>query len=201
MLYDVTVPIRAGMPGYAGDPPVRIAPHLSLAGRDPVNVSRLELGSHTGTHVDAPRHLFEVGATVDALSLAALVGSVRVVDCTGTPRIAPDHLGPNDLAARRVLFKTQRAPGDPGGCMTTELAAACVNAGILLVGVDGISVDAPDAEVLPAHRTLLGAGIVILEGVDLSRVPAGIYELFCLPLKILNGDGAPARVLLRSSMD
>ncbi len=201
MLYDVTVPIRSGMPGYEGDPPVRIAPHLSLAGRDPVNVSVVELGSHAGTHVDAPRHLFKDGTSVDALALDVLVGPVRVVDKVGAARITAAGLSADDLAVGRVLFKTRHNTGDPGGCLTPELAAACIAASVRLVGVDSISVDAAADQTLPVHRALLGAGIVLVEGLDLSRVPAGMYELFCLPLKIAEGDGAPARVALRSSMD
>jgi len=159
------------------------------------------LGSHAGTHVDAPRHLFEQGTSVDGLALDTLIGPVRVVDCVGVTAIAAARLGPDDLSAGRVLFKTRSAHEASGGCLTSDLAAACICASVRLVGLDAISVDAASDPDLPVHRALLGAGIAIVEGLDLTRVPAGTYELFCLPLKIANGDGAPARVLLRSSMD
>jgi arylformamidase len=198
MLYDITVPIHSGMPGYEGDPPVRITPHLSVTRGDPVNVSALTLGSHAGTHVDAPRHLQERGAGVDALSLAVLVGPARVVDCTGAPRITPAQLDPETLGTGRLLFKTRQRPADPAGSLTAEAALQCIRAGVRLVGVDGLSVDAADTQQFPVHRLLLEAGLVIVEGLDLSGVPAGAYELLCLPLKLQDGDGAPARVLLRT---
>ncbi len=198
MLYDVTLPIRSGMAGYEGDPPVQIASHLSLASGDPVNVAALTLGSHAGTHVDAPRHLLQDGTGVDALSLSALVGPARVVDCVGVSRITPAQLAPESLATGRVLFKTCRASGDSAGTLSPELAERCIQAGVRLVGVDGLSVDPGEAHDFPVHRLLLEAGVIILEGLDLSAVPAGLYELFCLPLKIQDGDGAPARVVLRT---
>ena len=198
MLFDITLPIRTGMPGYEGDPPVQVAPHLSLAAGDPVNVSALALGSHAGTHVDAPRHLWADGTSVDALPLSVLVGPARVLDCTGVSRIRPAQISADDLRSGRVLFKTRVALHDPGASLTPEAAALCARAGVVLVGVDGLSVDLPEAQDLPVHRCLFEAGIVIVEGLDLSRVPPGAYELFCLPLKILNGDGAPARAVLRS---
>jgi arylformamidase len=204
-LYDVTRPIRSGMPVFEGDPAVTIAPRLSIAQGDAVNVCLLTLGSHTGTHVDAPRHFRDGAPGVDALPLPALLGPARVVEVGG------DHIGAAalaglDLAAPpRLLFKTRNsAPGQPDrfsrdyAALTGRAARMLVEAGAYLVGLDGPSVDPFEDEDCPAHRAFLEAGVVILEGLDLAAVPPGRYELLCLPLRIHDGDGAPARVLLRT---
>jgi arylformamidase len=204
-LYDVTRTIRPGMPVYEGDPAVTIAPRLSVAQGDAVNVCLLTLGSHTGTHVDAPRHFRDGAPGVDALPLSALLGPARVVE------VADDHIGAEvlaglDLAATpRLLFKTRNsAPGQPNRfrrdyvALTGQAARMLVDAGVCLVGLDGPSADLFGAAECPAHRAFLDAGVVILEGLDLAAVPPGGYELLCLPLTSPAGAGAPARVLLRT---
>ena len=153
------------MPVYPGDPEVRIEQVNELPA-----LSRLELGSHTGTHVDAASHFIPGGAGVDELPLDVLIGPCTVVAGEGF--------------AERVLIKGAE-PFDELG------AEALVAAGVKLVGVDGMSVGDPDA-----HRVLLGAGIVAVEGLDLSAVEPGDYELICLPLNIAGCDGAPARAIL-----
>lgn len=204
---DVTLPIHPGMVVYEGDPPVRITPAAALARGDPANVSRLDLGSHTGTHVDAPRHFIAGGATVDQLPLAALLGPARVVECAHGPigpEIVAEALGaPRRPDPARLLFKTGNSGLWGRGhfvrdyqSLTLEAAHALVEAGVVLVGVDYLSVERFGRE-HPVHRCLLAAGVVILEGLDLGAVTAGWYELCCLPLRIREGDGAPARALLR----
>jgi arylformamidase len=204
--YDVTRPIYAGMPVYDGDPEVVITPRFRIAAGDPVNVALLSFGSHTGTHVDAPRHFRDGAAGLDALALDALVGPARVCEPEPTPQIDAAHLRAQDLSGvHRVLLKTPnsvrwRAEGffPDYTSLTPAAARLLVEAGIRLVGVDGPSVDPFGAADAPAHHILLDAGVVILEGLDLSAVPPGAYRLLCLPLKIREGDGAPARVLLTS---
>jgi arylformamidase len=143
---------------------------------------------------------------VDALPLEVLTGPAQVYAIEGCEPIDVADLRRVDLrVCPRVLFKAGTGVG-PDECgsppasagMTVEAARALVEAGVRLVGLDGASVDPPGAVGFPAHRTLLDAGVIILEGLDLSAVPPGGYELLCLPLKILGGDGAPARVVLRS---
>ncbi len=204
-LFDVTRPIYDGMAVYPGDPPVVIRRVASVAAGACANVSELCLGSHTGTHVDPPLHCREGAAGSDTLPLDILIGPVRVHALEVRDHIDAAALRGVDLAAcPRVLFKTgtggRAAQGStPASAGFTAAAArSLVGAGIRLVGVDGASVDPSGAVGLPAHRTLLEAGVVIVEGLDLSGVPPGAYELVCLPLKILGGDGAPARVVLRS---
>ncbi len=205
-LYDVTLPIYAGMPVYPGDPEVSREPRLAVAAGDAANVSLLTMGSHTGTHVDAPRHFFDGAPGVDRLPLTALVGPARVVEVMTAESVEAALLSVADpCAPPRVLLKTRHPARDPAetgpresAALTPGAARRLVEAGVRLVGVDGPSVDPAASAGFDAHRILLRAGIVILEGLDLSGVPPGDYELICLPLKIRDGDGAPARVLLRA---
>ncbi len=201
-LDDVTLPIAPGMPVYPGDPEAVVRPWHSGT---PVAVSHLSLGAHTGTHVDAPRHLREGAPGVDRLPLEAMIGPARVLDLPGAALIAAADLRGLDLPGTgRLLFRTRnsadwragRFPAEPVG-LTPEAAQLLVQKAVRLVGLDSPSADPMDAADLPAHRTLLDAGTVILEGLDLFDVSAGEYELLCLPLKILDGDGGPARVILR----
>ncbi len=193
-IFDVTRAIENGMPVFPGDPEVSIVPWLSTPG-SPVNVSRLTFGSHTGTHVDAPSHLDAAASGVDQLPLEVLVGPTCVYALSASPIDVAALQGVN-LTAPRALFK--RRPGEEIFSITEGAARLLVTSGIQLVGVEAMSVDAPESETLPAHRLLLQAGVIILEGLDLSAVPPGQYELLCLPLRLRRGDGAPARVLLRT---
>jgi arylformamidase len=203
-LFDVTRPIDDGMVVYDGDPPVAIRRLPPGAVGAHANVSEITLGSHTGTHVDPPLHIYERAPGVDELPLDVLIGPARLYEIDVRERIDVVHLGSLDLAAcPRVLFKTCVGPvagnsASAGAGLTAPAARMLVDAGVRLVGLDGPSADPPGAADLPAHRTLLAARVVILEGLDLSGVPPGAYELLCLPLRLRDGDGAPARVVLRA---
>lgn len=207
-IFDVTLAIAPGMALWPGDPPVAVDPVTRVAAGGPSNVSALHLGTHTGTHVDPPFHFLPGGATVDQLPLEVLVGPAVVV---AIPRSA-GTIEPADLVGSglrpddtRVLFKTGNSlawghPGAPAPREYVALSAAAagwlVDRGVRLVGVDGLSVEAADAPGNPVHHRLLSAGVVVVEGLALAAVPAGRYQLICLPLKIAGGDGAPARVVL-----
>jgi arylformamidase len=186
---DISRRIEPGMVIYPGDPPLAMAPALSRAHGDVANVTRLELGTHTGTHVDAPVHFLDGGAGVEALPLDALIGPALVVDA-GAPFAALDAaaLAALDLPAgtERVLLR-----GAPNDGFAGDAARLLVERGIRLVGVDCLTVGDEDA-----HRVLLGAGVVALEGLDLSRAAPGPWRLICLPLLIPGADGAPARAVL-----
>ncbi|MGE5851088.1 MAG: cyclase family protein [Candidatus Methylomirabilota bacterium] len=204
-IFDVTLAIRHGMPVYEGDPEVSITPWCSTQDGALANVSRLTMGSHTGTHVDAPEHLREGGAGVDQLALDVLMGPARVYDLTAHGQIDAASLEGMDLTSHpRILFKTRNSARWREGrfhrdfaALTEAAARRLVDAGARLVGVDSLSVEPFGSSALPVHRTLLDAGVIILEGLDLSAVPPGAYELICLPLKLHRADGAPARVILR----
>jgi arylformamidase len=208
-LYDVTLPIRDGMPVYPGDPAVVVRPHCAIATGAPFNLSVVTFGSHTGTHIDAPRHFFDGAGDVEGIGLEVLIGPTRVIEIPAAADIGVDAL--QEIASapcRRLLLKTRNssrplpdrfAPGY--AALTAGAARLLVEIGLLLVGLDGPSADPSHAAAYPAHRTLLQAGVVILEGLDLAAVPPGQYELLCLPLRLAGADGAPARVVLRQPVE
>jgi arylformamidase len=197
-LIDVSVPIRPGMVVWEGDPPVSFAPASSLEAGDPANVTTLALGSHSGTHVDAPLHFLAGGSGVDELPLEALVGPALVLDLVsveGDVRAGDLHF-PDDV--ERLLLKTANSrlwgrdefvAGHVA--IAPDAARLLVDRGVRLVGIDYLSVGSPET-----HRILLGAGVVALESLDLRRVDPGAYQLVALPLPLVGVDGAPARVLL-----
>jgi arylformamidase len=204
-IFDVTVPLSARVPTFPGDPRFQIEATHRMADGEPYNVSRLVLGTHTGTHVDAPYHFDAEGATVDALPLEILIGKARVMELHVRERIDRADLEAVDLRDDlRLLFKTRmsgqlrQAEFQEGFVyFTAEAAAYLVQIGIKLVGIDYLSVEKFGSRDYPAHHAFLQAGVVIVEGLDLSDVEPGDYDMTCLPLLIEGADGAPARVILR----
>jgi len=210
-IYDVSVPISAATPVYPGDPGVEIKQWAALAGGDAANVTLLNFGAHTATHVDAPSHFIEGAPKVDAMPLDALLGPARVVVIPEeVDAITAAHLAAQNLrGATRVLFKTRnsafwRETGEgfrrDFTYVAPDAARALVRSGVRLVGIDYLSVEKFQAEKFETHETLLSSGVVIVEGLDLREVEGGDYELICLPLKLAGGtgDGAPARAVLRT---
>jgi arylformamidase len=202
---DISVPISPGMISFPGDPVVLMDRPIAIADGALCNVSRLDFGVHSGTHVDAPVHFMEGAPGVEGMAIESLVGPAWVVDATN--QVGNIDIGDLDAldipaGARRVLFKTPNSrlwevsTFSPNYvALTPEAAAALVSRGIVLVGADYLSV-APFSDPGPTHRTFLAAGVVILEGLDLRAVSPGPYELICLPLLIPDSDGAPARAIL-----
>ncbi len=204
-IHDISVPLAAGMSTYPGDPPFAIEA-VQRFGDAPYQLSRLSLSTHTGTHVDAPSHFVPGGASVDQLPLEILLGKARVVELLAREKIDRADLEALDLRDDlRVLLKTRMSgqllkPGyhQDHVHLSEDAALYLAQAGIKLVGIDYLSVDRFGSTDFPAHRTLLGAGVIVLEGLDLSEVEPGEYEMACLPLRLAGADGAPARVVLRS---
>lgn len=198
-IIDISVPIRPGMVTYPGDPTVVLDRVRSIAAGDGYNLSRLDLGVHTGTHVDAPLHFVEGGESVEALRLDVLIGRAVVVDVTAAEGpIGPATLGTLPDGAERILLKTRNSElwaresfSAEYVSLDAEGAGALVAHGVKLVGIDYLSIG--DEE---AHRVLLGAGVIALEGLDLRGVDAGEYRLVCAPLKLAGAEGAPARAVL-----
>jgi arylformamidase len=201
-IFDVSVPVREGMPHYPDDPGVHCERARSLARGDSANVSRLDFGVHSGTHVDAPLHFLEGEGAADSLPLAAMVGAADVVDATALPDGPIDAPALNGLAipddCDRVLLKTRNGRlwelddfSHDFISLDASGARHLVERGIVLVGIDYLSIGDADA-----HRVLLSSGVVPLEGLDLRAVEPGRYTLACLPLKLVGADGAPARVVL-----
>ena len=205
-IYDVTVPLSASVPTYPGDPRFDIEFTHRLAAGDPYNLTRFSLGAHSGTHVDAPYHFLADGAAVDELPLEILMGKARVLEIPARDRIRREDLEALDLRDDlRVLLKTRmsgqlRLPEfqEDFVHLTGDAAAYLAQAGLKLVGIDYLSVDRFGSADFEAHQALLGAGVVIVEGLDLSEVEPGEYDMACLPLRIVGADGAPARVVLRA---
>jgi arylformamidase len=200
-LHDISVPVRPGMVIYPGDPEVALERVESIADGADANVSRLSLGVHTGTHLDAPLHFFDDAAGSESFDLETLVGRAAVVDATSLTGEIGDAalagLGIPDWA-ERVLLKTRNGQLWERETFSSEFvrlagsgARHLVDRGVRLVGIDYLSIG--DHE---AHRELLGNGVVALEGLDLRRVEPGEYRLFCLPLRVEGSDGVPARTIL-----
>jgi arylformamidase len=149
------------------------------------------MSSHAGTHADAPSHLVTGDATIGDMPIETYVGRAQVVDMPGRGEIGPDELPPKSLRGRRVLFRTR------GRAFLSPLAALrLVEKGLILVGTDAHSIDPPDAEDLPAHRTLLANGVALLEHLALDAVEEGEYQLVALPLRFDDLDASPVRAIL-----
>lgn len=189
-LIDVTRPLDAATFVFPGDPPILIESALDPARGDPARVTRLSLGTHAGTHIDAPSHLPGLMGGVESWAPEALVGPALVV------RVRGPVFGPRQAAAlpRRMPPRLLLAGGPT---LTPEAARMLVGRRVRLVGTDGNSIDPQDDDAMPAHRALLEAGVVVLECLDLSAAPSGPCGLMALPLRIPGADGAPARVILR----
>jgi arylformamidase len=205
-IHDISLPISESLPVWPGDPPTRITQPFHLDKGDPATVTRLDMGAHTGTHVDAPAHYIAGGPGVEGLDLQVLVGPALVVHALEADALSAEVLErlPIPPGTERVLFRTRNSDRWASGerefaedfvALTGDGARWLVERGVRLVGVDYLSVAPFDAGVA-THRTLLRAGVVPVEGLNLSGIAPGIYRLVCLPLKIVGGDGAPARAIL-----
>ena len=203
---DVSVPLRSGMVHWPDNPPVRIERMLDMECGDAANVSTLSLGSHTGTHMDAPIHFVPGGAGMNRMPLDATIGRARVIEIQDPVSIKPDELDPHEISrGERVLFKTQNSTRrwwaedfiEDFVYVSQEAARYLADRGVRTVGVDYLSVGGFWKDGVETHQALLGPGIWVIEGLDLSGIGPGEYELICLPLKVEDGDGAPARAILR----
>jgi arylformamidase len=204
---DISVPISPALPVWPGSPTVELVRRLDLDRRDPVNDTTMRCSVHTGTHLDAPLHFLAGGTSVDALPLDVLVGPAYVADLGEVDAVTADALGragiPDAIARLLVrtrnsaLWSTARAFQPNYVALTPDAAEWVVDRGIRLIGVDYLSVqrysDGPET-----HLTLLSAGVVIVEGLNLQEAAAGRYDLLCLPLRIQGAEGAPARAVLRT---
>ena len=206
-IFDISVPVSAGMPVWPGDPQVVLERYRTISSGNFSNDSKLACSVHTGTHVDAPAHFIENGKTVENLSLNTLIGPAVVANLPEADIITPDMLDALALSPQttRLLLKTRNSAlwADPHHhfhqdfvALSTQAAQWIIRKGIDLVGIDYLSIQLfKDAEPL-THRTLLDEGIIIVEGLNLKDVAPGIYQLICLPIKLSGSDGAPTRAVL-----
>ena len=203
---DVSVAVRHGMPHWPDNPPIVVQRPMELIRGHACNLSHLAMGVHTGTHIDAPVHFIHQAAGVDEMPLSATMGPARVIEITDPREITADELRGHSLrSGERVLFRTSNSPRcwqtdrfvEDFVYVSEQAAEHLAETGVRTVGVDYLSVGGYHADGAKIHRILLSAGIWIIEGLDLSAVRAGRYEMICLPVKLHGSDGAPARALLR----
>ena len=202
--HDISLTLSPETVRWVVAPPLEVHERRRMSRGDDANASALTVSVHAGTHVDAPFHFLPDGAAIDALPVERFIGEalVHAVDTEGD--ITEAHVAAVPLdGVRRVLFKTRNSAllhlreYTPDFAAFTEAAArALVARGVELVGLDYLSVAHADAQV-PVHRAFLEHGVILLEGVDLSGVTPGRYELICLPLRLHGLDGAPCRAVLR----
>jgi arylformamidase len=205
-IYDISVGISPDMPVWPGDHPVILEQFKAIEDGEIANVSRLEGTVHIGTHVDAPRHFIDGGASIEDLSLKILTGPVYVAELKKNSVIDAEALEDAGIPpqTKRVLLKTRNSKlwankvkefrTDYVG-LNTKGAQWLVQRGVQLVGTDYLAIAVYD-DLVTTHRVLLGSGIVVVEGLDLRGVKTGHYLLYCLPLKLLGSEGAPARAIL-----
>lgn len=194
------------MPVWPSDPPLTLTSkgHLSRDKSHTIHVTTIDMGSHTGTHIDAPYHFVEGGRKLHEIPLEDLIGPVTVIQIAGVRSIQREHLENvvwTDV--RRVLFKTDNSEHWNDGTfyedfvyIEPEAAEFLVKQGVRLVGIDYLSIDKYKSEKHPTHFVLLPNNVIVIEGLDLSAVPPGLYQMVALPLNLQSGDGAPTRVIL-----
>lgn len=207
-IYDVTLPLSEKTPVWKGDQGVRISRVAEIGRSSDFNITRMELGVHSGTHIDAPRHLINGGRTVDQLPVELLVGEAQVLEIPREISVITPQVLKNsgfDPGIKKLLLRTSNSEywiKDPLNFHTdytaidTETAEMLAEQEMQLAGIDYFSIS-PINDLVTPHRILLEKGVIILENINLWEVNAGIYEIFCLPLKLVGSDGAPARVILR----
>ncbi len=202
---DITVPLRTGMVHWPADTPISIKKTVDLERGDGYTLSKIVMGTHSGTHMDAPRHFIKVGRGIDDLPLDVASGRARVIEIKDPESVKAGELMPYRIRrGERILLKTRNSASvwktnefvEDFVYLTHEAADLLAGRGVALLGIDYLSVGSPQHGTY-VHQRLLGAGVWLLEGVDLSRVAPGRCELVCLPLRIAGGDGSPARAIVR----
>jgi arylformamidase len=202
-MIDITVPLCQGMDVWEGDPPYESNQVFTIP-KDGYNVSQLSLSSHAGSHIDAPYHYFEDGLSIDNIPLDVLMGECQVISIPDSElvdrRITAESIG-SRLVGTRILLKTSNSES-PGRfakdavAISLEAAELIVSRGVKLIGVDGLSVENATGDG-SVHKELLSHNCVVVETLDLSKVDVGCYELICLPMKVIGGDAAPVRAILK----
>jgi arylformamidase len=203
---DISITLKEGIPVWPGDRELKIARDGDMSSGDPYNLSWCSMSMHTGTHMDAPYHFIREGVGIDRVPLETVIGVARVIEIFDSEKIGAEELARHDIReGERILFKTRNSSTDWSRqpfrrdyvSLSSEAAKWIADRGARLVGVDYLSVGGFQEDQTEVHRRLLEAGIWIIEGLFMLHVQPGDYDLICLPLKVENGDGAPARAVLR----
>lgn len=204
--FDVSVTLRDGMVHWPGDPECRIQRVNRMEDGAVCNLTHLTMSAHTGTHMDAPRHFIADGLTMEQMPFDAVIGRCRVFEFDSTDQITADDLRKLKFSpGQRVLFKTRNStrswamPEFDKDFISIRQDAAqyLVDQKVMTVGVDYLSIGGYGKDVVETHQIMLGAGLWVIEGLNLAAIKPGYYNLICLPLKIEGADGAPCRVVLR----
>lgn len=208
-LYDISLPISNNLPVWPGDISVSLTTTKSISKGDNCNLTKIEMGTHTGTHIDAPYHFLEDGATTDTIPIETFIGPCLVVELDSEVLIGKKDFRRYNLNGHsRILIKTRNSElwankissfDTNYVALGIEAAQYLVEMNTILVGIDYLSIEAFQSDASPVHKLLLNNNITVLEGLNLSGVKAGAYELICMPLKLQGCEGAPARVLLREA--
>lgn len=208
-LFDISLPISNDLPVWPGDPTVSLMMTSSIVKGDQCNITRIQMGIHNGTHIDAPYHFLKDGATVDTIPIETFIGTCLVVDLDSEVLIEKRDIQKYNLNGHsRILIKTRNSEMWANNIRSfdTNYVAIGINAAqylvemnTILVGIDYLSIESFQSDGSPVHKLLFKKNITILEGLNLSGIKAGVYELICLPLKLEGCEGAPARVLLREA--
>lgn len=206
-LYDVTLPISKDMVTWPGDPSVSLNQAKSISKGDKCNITQMQMGIHTGTHVDAPYHFIEDGGKLGSIPIENFIGPCLVVELDSKVIVEKQDLIKHNIAGySRILLKTKNSELWENNinsfkadfiALGLDAAQYLVEMNVILVGIDYLSIESPRSHNNKVHKLLLKNDIIILEGLNLSKVKAGLYELMCLPLKLQHCEGAPARVILR----
>lgn len=203
---DVSIPLHNGMVNWPGDAPFHRIETLKIANGDPCNLSQFCSSAHIGTHMDAPRHFLAGGHGMETMPIDAVIGPARVIAIEDPGLIRVKELERHQLrSGERILFKTRNSEHhwktndfqEQFVHIPHETAVYLANLKVRTVGVDYLSVGGYETDSAETHQALLGAGIWLIEGLNLTHVEPGDYELVCLPLKLSGSDGAPARAVLR----
>ena len=203
---DISVPLYTGMVHWPDNPPCEIERVMSIDSGDVCNVSRLSMGVHTGTHMDAPLHFIRGGKSIDTMPFDATIGTARVLAINDPQAVKVSELEPYSIQpGERILFKTSNSTRrwqsatfvEDFGYISHEAAQYLAERQVQTVGVDYLSVGGYSVDGPETHHALLSAGIWIIEGLNLTSVQPGLYELTCLPLKMMGAEGAPARAIVR----
>lgn len=203
-IYDISAPISSNLINFPGDPKTKISNLFSIEKGDSFNLSEIKFCSHTGTHIDSPKHYFSNGQTIDNIPLTRFIGKAKVFDLTGKNIITLNDIKDLDIKPNdTILFKTDNKNAmlennfkENFVCITEDCAKYLAHKKINAVGIDYLSIESLDSENSTVHKTLLKNGILIFEGLLLTDVPEGEYEIIALPLKLQNVNGSPSRIIL-----
>jgi arylformamidase len=203
---DISITIKDKMIGWPGESEVNIRRDTNISSGDTANLTHLDMSAHTGTHMDAPLHFIENGNDISKMPLSAVIGEARVLEINNVDVIEVKDLEEYNIKKdERILFKTKNSNlnwydelfNEDFVHLSTKAAEYLAGLGVRTIGIDYLSISGYKKNEVRVHRAILEAGIWVIEGLNLTGVNPGKYELICLPLKILDGDGAPARAIIR----